>query len=145
LRQGGRFGIGSDSNVCIGAAAELRQLEYAQRLKERARNVLAAPGGSSGRAMLDAASAGGSQALTRRSGRLATGEIADIVTLRADHPTLVGKTHDQILDAWVFSVGNDAVECVWSAGQKVVVDGRHVSRDPIGSKFRTTMRRLSEP
>jgi formimidoylglutamate deiminase len=145
LRQGGRFGIGSDSNVCIGAAAELRQLEYAQRLKARARNVLAAPGGSSGRAMLDAASAGGSQALTRRSGRLATGEIADIVTLRADHPTLVGKTHDQILDAWVFSVGNDAVECVWSAGQKVVVDGRHVSRDPIGSKFRTTMRRLSEP
>ncbi|MBV8105063.1 MAG: formimidoylglutamate deiminase [Hyphomicrobiales bacterium] len=145
LRQGGRFGIGSDSNVSIGAGAELRQLEYAQRLKARARNVLASRGGSSGRTMLDAVSSGGSQALMRRSGRLATGAVADIVALSSDHPTLAGKAGDQILDAWIFSAGNGAVSCVWSGGQKVVVDGRHVSRDPIGSKFRTTMRRLSEP
>ena len=94
--------------------------------------------------MLDAACFGGSQALMRRSGQLATGAIADIVTLNADHPTLVGKMGDQILDAWIFSAGNDAVDCVWSAGRKVVVDGRHVSRDPIGSKFKATMRRLCE-
>jgi formiminoglutamate deiminase len=144
LRHGGRFGVGSDSNVSIGVAAEVRQLEYAQRLKARARNVLASPRGSSGRAMLDAVCSGGSQALTRRSGRLVTGAIADIVTVNADHPTLGGKAGDQILDAWIFSAGNDAVDCVWSAGRKVVVNGRHVSRDPIGSKFRATMRRLSE-
>ncbi|WP_424123096.1 formimidoylglutamate deiminase [Roseiarcus sp.] len=144
LRHRGRFGVGSDSNVSIGVAAELRQLEYAQRLHARARNILASPSGSSGRAMLDAACFGGSQALMRRSGQLATGAIADIVTLSADHPTLVGKMGDQILDAWIFSAGNDAVDCVWSAGRKVVVDGRHVSRDPIGSKFKATMRRLSE-
>jgi len=145
LRQGGRFGIGSDSNVSIGAAGELRQLEYAQRLKARARNVLASPGGSSGRAMLDVVSSGGSQALMRRSGKLDTGAVADIVALSADHPTLAGKAGDQILDAWIFSAGDEAVDCVWSGGRKVVVDGRHVSRDPIGSKFRTTMRRLIEP
>ncbi len=42
LAQGGRFGIGSDSNVLIDAAEELRLLEYGQRLSQRSRNVLAA-------------------------------------------------------------------------------------------------------
>ncbi len=41
LAAGGRFGVGTDSNIQIDAAAELRQLEYGQRLSSRARNVLA--------------------------------------------------------------------------------------------------------
>ena len=40
LAAAGRFGIGTDSNIQIDAAAELRQLEYGQRLTRRARNVL---------------------------------------------------------------------------------------------------------
>ena len=39
--RGGGFGLGSDSNVLIGVADELRQLEYSQRLAFRARNVMA--------------------------------------------------------------------------------------------------------
>lgn len=42
IAAGGRFGVGSDSNVLIGLPDELRQLEYSQRLLHRARNVLAA-------------------------------------------------------------------------------------------------------
>ena len=38
--RGGRFGIGTDSNVQIALADELRLLEYGQRLFHRARNVL---------------------------------------------------------------------------------------------------------
>ena len=78
--------------------AELRQLEYAQRLRERARNICAPAGGSTGRAMLEAIWSGGAQALRRRSGRLAPGATADIRTFRADQPTLAGKADDQILD-----------------------------------------------
>ncbi|WP_258223993.1 formimidoylglutamate deiminase, partial [Stenotrophomonas sp. HMWF003] len=49
-RAGGRFGVGSDSNVLIDAAEELRLLEYGQRLQLRGRNVLApGDGQSSGR------------------------------------------------------------------------------------------------
>ena len=44
LAAGGRFGVGTDFNVLIGVADELRQLEYGQRLKHRERNVLS--GGS---------------------------------------------------------------------------------------------------
>ncbi|RVC59151.1 formimidoylglutamate deiminase, partial [Mesorhizobium sp. M00.F.Ca.ET.038.03.1.1] len=63
VEHGGRFGVGSDSNVLIGLPDELMQLEYSQRLAHRARNVLARPGGSNGRALFDAALDGGSQAL----------------------------------------------------------------------------------
>jgi formimidoylglutamate deiminase len=144
LRAGGRYGIGGDSNVSIGVAGELRQLEYSQRLRERARNVCAPAGGSTGRAMLEAIWSGGAQALRRPCGRLAPGASADILTFRAGHPTLAGKSDDEILDAWIFSVGSGLVDCVWSGGLKVVVDGRHVFRDQIAARFATTMRELSE-
>ena len=55
IHGGGRYGVGTDSNVAIGVAAELRQLEYAQRLRQRARNVCSLPGTSCGRMMLEAA------------------------------------------------------------------------------------------
>ena len=143
MEAGGRFGVGTDSNMLIGVATELRQLEYAQRLRERARNVCAPPGASSGRTMLEAIWSGGAQALQRKSGRLASGAVADILTFQTDHPTLAGKVDDQILDAWIFSVGNPLVNCVWSDGLKVVAGGRHVFRDQIAEHFTKTMRELS--
>ena len=142
IADGGHYGVGSDSNVLIGVGAELRQLEYAQRLRDRARNVCAAGGGSTGRALYDATLVGGAQALARLSGRLAAGALADIVTLRADHPTLAGRAGDQILDAWIFSGGNALVDCVWSGGRKVVAEGRHIDREAVAARFSTTMRAL---
>ena len=44
LAAGGRWGVGSDSNVEISAPGELRLFEYSQRLAGRVRNVVA--GGS---------------------------------------------------------------------------------------------------
>ena len=144
LRARGRYGVGTDSNVSIDAAQELRQLEYAQRLRERARNVCAPPGASCGRVMLEAVWAGGAQALGRNSGKLAPGATADILTFRADHPTLAGKVDDQVLDAWIFSAGNALVDCVWSGGLKVVSGGRHVFKDQIAAQFAKTMGELNQ-
>ena len=142
VEAGGRFGIGTDSNVSIDAASELRQLEYSQRLDARARNVLAPLGRSSGRTLLDAALIGGAQALARPSGRLAAGTVADILTLNADHPMLAGKAGDQILDAWIFSAGNALVNCVFVGGRQVVDGGRHVARDRVAARFKATMLKL---
>ena len=143
VQAGGRFGVGTDSNVSIGVASELRQLEYAQRLRERARNVCAPASASTGRSLLNAVWSGGAQALAGRSGRLAVGAAADVMSLRDDHPTLAGKAGDQVLDAWIFSAGDGLVDCVWSGGKKVVTDGRHRAREEIAAKFRTTMLKLS--
>src|SRR5207247_11303093 len=40
LDAGGQFGVGTDSNVLVGMADELRQLEYGQRLQQRERKAL---------------------------------------------------------------------------------------------------------
>ncbi|MBU0581666.1 MAG: formimidoylglutamate deiminase [Alphaproteobacteria bacterium] len=139
---GGRFGIGSDSNVLIGLPDELRQYEYSQRLSHRARNVLAKPGQSNGRALFDAALTGGSKALGAQNAGLAVGAPADIVSLDAEAVSLAGKADDAILDAWIFA-GGTRVDCAWVRGKKLVEGGRHFRRSEIGQKFRAAMLQLS--
>ncbi|MXN46816.1 formimidoylglutamate deiminase [Shinella kummerowiae] len=137
---GGRFGVGSDSNVLIGLPDELRQLEYSERLAHRARNVLAAPGGSTGRALFDGAVAGGAAALGVEAG-LVKGRAADFVSVKARHGLdLAG---DMLLDGWIFANGAE-VDCVWVNGHKQVEGGRHVAREAIGQRFTRAMRALAE-
>jgi formimidoylglutamate deiminase len=142
VENGGRFGIGSDSNVLIDLADELRQLEYSQRLARQERNVLAKPGQSNGRALFDAAVAGGGIALGAGEGGLAQGAPADFVSLDPSHPTLAGKQGDAILDAWIFA-GGAKVDCTWVRGKKLVEGGRHVRSDAIANRFRKAMMELT--
>lgn len=142
LVAGGRFGIGSDSNVEICAAAELRQLEYSQRLRHNQRNVLAGQGASTGRALFTAAVHGGATALGVSSG-LRVGAPADIVTLRADHLSYPCLEGDRWLDTWIFSAGKALVDCVWVGGEKLVEDGRHRARTAIAERYRTVLQRLT--
>ncbi|MFB2550031.1 formimidoylglutamate deiminase [Ensifer soli] len=135
---GGRLGVGSDSNVLIGLADELRQLEYSQRLAHRARNVLARPEASTGRALFDAAAAGGAAALGVETG-LAVGRPADLVGL-APRDGLPFRG-DGLLDAWIFA-GGAAVDAVWVAGRRQVSGGRHVARDAVSARFAKVMRGL---
>lgn len=139
---GGRFGVGSDSNVLIGLPDELRQLEYSQRLAHRARNVLAVASGSTGRALFDAALDGGGVALGAGPSRIAAGAAADFVSLDKNHPSLAGKSGDAILDAWIFANGGK-VDCVWVHGKKQVSNGQHARREPIAERFRQVMTALS--
>ena len=140
LMGGGRIGVGTDSNVQIALAEELRLLEYGQRLTHRARNVLAKPGGSTGRALFDRAQAGAA-ALGRAISGFAIGADADIVTLQSDASGLVGREGDPLLDAWIFS-GGALVDCVFARGRLVVEDGVHFARRPIRDRFRATMLEL---
>lgn len=143
IEHGGRFGVGSDSNVLIGLPDELRQLEYSQRLAHRARNVLARAGGSTGLALFDAALDGGSAALGAAPSAIAVGGPADLVSLDASHPSLAGKAGDAILDAWIFANGSK-VDCVWVHGKKQVSGGRHAKREAVAKRFRAVMTALSQ-
>ncbi len=136
--RGGRFGIGTDSNVQISLADELRLLEYGQRLFHRARNVLGKSSGSTGRALFDGAQHGGALALGRTPAGLRVGADADIVTLR---PDAIGGEDDDVLDGWIFS-GGAWVDCVFARGRAVVRDGEHIARDAIRDRFRVTMLQL---
>lgn len=143
LNAGGAFGVGTDSNVLIGVADELRQLEYGQRLKHRERNVLSSGAGrSTGRTLFDHALAGGARALAQPAIGLTPGARADIVTLDATHPSLAGRTRDAAIDGWIFAAGSGAIDCVWAGGNKVVEGGRHKLRQAARERFNASMRRL---
>jgi formimidoylglutamate deiminase len=143
LDAGGRFGVGTDSNVLVGVADELRQLEYGQRLKHRERNVLSGgPGVSTGRALLDTVLVGSAQALGQPIVGLRAGARADIVTLDTTHPSLAGRRRDTVLDGWIFAANAGAIACVWAGGNKVVEDGRHRIREKARDRFNAAVRRL---
>jgi formiminoglutamate deiminase len=139
---GGRFGVGTDSNIQIGAAAELRLLEYSQRLKLRTRNVFADEAESTGTRIYTDACQGGAQALGRRIGAIEAGKRADIVVLDGGHPDLAaGAT--SALDAYVFVAGRALVQGVMVGGEIVVTDGQHSQHDAITARYRKTLARLA--
>ena len=143
LAHGGRFGVGTDSNVLVDAAEELRTLEYGQRLAYRARNVLAAaPGRSTGRDLFAAALKGGAQALGGAGAGICAGAPADFVTLDAAHPSLAARADDMLLDGWIFGARGGAVDGVWRAGRKYVTNGTHHNREEIRGAFARTMEKI---
>ena len=145
LAAGGAFSVGTDSNVTIDAAAELRLLEYGQRLTDRARNVLATPAGAStGRVLVEGAHAGGAQSLGEKTVGLAVGASADIVSLETRAAPFVATRPDQWLDHWIFAARRPMVDCVWRAGEKVVQGGRHVRGERIEQRYRDVLARLAK-
>jgi len=149
---GGVYGVGSDSNVAISLPQELRLLEHSQRLRDRARNRMAEPPRSTGRALFDAAAFGGARALGaqgggtapgRPAGRIAVGAPADFVVLDRDHDALFGRDGDAILDAWIFAAATNPVREVWRAGRRVVADGRHVARAAVVAAWRRALLRIA--
>jgi formiminoglutamate deiminase len=138
---GGRFGIGTDSNIQIGAAAELRMLEYSQRLRRHTRNVFAHDGESTGARIYLEACRGGAQALGRSIGAIEAGKRADIVMLDANHPDVTSV--EGALDAYVFVAGESLVKHAIVGGEMVVVDGRHKRRDEITARYRNAIERLT--
>ena len=138
----GAFGIGTDSNVSISVADELRQLEYSQRLRDRARNLAGdTQTQSTGRALFDAAVRGGAQALGAVSG-IAVGAAADFVSLDTESPAFAGRSGDALLDSFVFAAGKAGIDGVWRGGRRVVTAGRHHSRERVAAKYRASLARL---
>ena len=140
----GAFSIGSDSNVSIDAAAELRLLEYGQRLTRRARNVLAAPGGAStGRALFEQAWSGGMRSLGTPAAGIVAGASADLVSLDTTPTPFVASRPDQWLDYWILAARRPMVDCVWRGGRKLVQGGRHVHAERIERRYRASLARLT--
>ena len=139
---GGRLAIGSDSNIRISLAEELRQLDTTQRLRDGSRAALATPDRSTGRRMMEDAAAGGAQAAGRGGGAIAIGAWADLLALDLGHPDLAGLTPDTCLDAFVFAGDSSMVSEVWSGGRHLVSGGRHVRHENIRASYQQATRAL---
>jgi formimidoylglutamate deiminase len=139
---GGSYAIGSDSNVSIDAAQELRLLEYGQRLALGARNVMASEDGrSTGRALYEAARAGGIRALGMPLAGIRERAPADLIALDPNHDDLADRPGDAVIDGWIFAARPPAIDCVWRFGRKVVSGGRHIERERIAARYRTAIKR----
>jgi formimidoylglutamate deiminase len=130
LAEGGVYGIGSDSNILISAAQELRQLEYSQRLQHQQRNVIA-----NSTALYVQALAGGGAALGMATG-LRIGAPANIVSLTTPAKADAG------LPQSIFASRENLVDCVWVAGQKRVAGGRHPLAEASSARFDALLARL---
>lgn len=138
----GAFGIGSDSNVLISLTEELRTLEYSQRQRDLARNVLATGEGSVGQALYAGAAKGGAQALGRNAGEIAVGKLADLVAIDAEAPSLCALGTAQLLDGLVFAAKGTEITDLWSAGRHVVQGSLHIHRTKIIATYRTRIAQL---
>lgn len=141
---GAAFGIGTDSHVNRSATQELRLLEYSQRLLTHRRTVgAAAAQPSTGAALWTAAVRGGSTALGRKAGAIATGMRADLVVLSLDTADAAGIALDELLDAFVFSGGDAMVRHVAVSGRWVIRDGHHRDEQTIAERYRRAVHWLS--
>lgn len=142
MAAGGAISVGSDSNIRISLAEELRMLDTSQRLRDHTRAALATEEKSTGRVLYDAVAKGGAMAAGRGNGQIAVGEWADLVALDMAHPDLEGLQGDTVLDAFAFAGGTGMIRDVWSAGRHMVQEGRHVARDSIVAAYRAAVRPL---
>jgi formimidoylglutamate deiminase len=144
IKQGGAIAIGSDSQITISPAEDLRQLEYSQRLRHGTRNALASgAGASTGRSLFDAVLKGGAACLDQPMGAIAVGKRCDIAVLDDENPAMIGRAGDAALDTWIFSAGNAAVKDMIVGGAHVVKDRQHIHEGRILKKFAETIGRLS--
>ena len=142
LAAGGMIGIGTDSNILIDAAGELRAIEYSQRLRDRRRALLGSEAVPSvGERLFSEALAGGARATDAGTG-IAAGQPADLFTLSAHDPAFAGADSRTILDRWIFAARSSAVDCVWRGGRKWVSGGRHVARDAVADRYRAAVTAL---
>jgi formimidoylglutamate deiminase len=143
LAAGGRFGIGSDSQVSLSPVEELRWLEYGQRLLHQRRLVARADGAHDlASSLWLGAAAGGAQASGRPVGALAPGCRADLLVLDDAHPVFASCSPADVLGVLLFC-GNDVLfKDVLVGGRWIVRGGRHVAQDALGQGYRAALAAL---
>ncbi len=145
LAEQGRMGIGSDSHICVDWRAELRLLEYGQRLISQQRNVLASPKQPFvADHLFDICVHGGAQASGRASGQLSPGYQADLMVIDLEHPNLAGLDSQHWLSAMVFSERAHAnpIQDVFVSGTACITDGHHPQEEAAFAAYRETLSSL---
>lgn len=141
----GRIGIGSDSHISVDWRAELRLLEYSQRLSHRQRNVLCHPNEARvADYLFDASVTGGAQASGRAIDGLLVGQQADFLVLDTEDAILAEHSSTSWLSALVFNerAGSQPIRDVYVAGQAIIKAGHHAREAEAWHNYRQSLRYL---
>ena len=118
LGANGSWAIGSDSNVCVNPAEELRLLDWQHRLRSRRRNAFQVDSSVSvGTRLYQMALAGGRAASRLSVGRIEPGNQADLIALKRNTPASADMAADEVLAAWLYSADRDWIGQVYTAGR----------------------------
>ena len=97
----------------------MRWLEYVQRLATENRGILRDRQGNVARVLLEAATAGGAQALGVEAGRIETGLWADFAAIDLDSPLIAGWTPETLLESMIFGATEEVVAATCVGGEWV--------------------------
>ena len=115
----GQIAIGSDSNICLDPAEEIRLLDYLQRLSSGRRNA-AWTSGEAGEVLLNAIAQGGlvtSGRTGRDDGRaIAVGMRFDAAIIDSDSVALVHQKIEKSISGWIYSGNSDCLLGTISGG-----------------------------
>lgn len=144
LLGGGRLAIGSDSNVCCNAFAELRVLEWSHRLLHQRRNVLASTAEPSvADCLYRRVLAGGLNALGKPAPRHGEVLSADFVTFDDSAGNWRDQPRENWLSALVFGCGEPVARHVMAGGRWLIRDGVHENESEIDLAYRAALSRLT--
>lgn len=137
--------LGSDSQVTRDWPAELRLLEYGQRLQRRERNVAAAPDRGQPAAaarLFERVLAGGGAAAGQGAWGLQPGARADLLVLDTRDAPLLGVPAERVLDALVFSSPGRPFGDVMVAGRWVLRGHRHAQGEAVAARAAAALQAL---
>jgi len=140
---GGKFGVGTDSNIRTNVAEELQMLEYSQRLSKRRRNILSDKDNPNvGDNLYQQACSGGATALTQPAGVIDLHRRADFIVIDPQLDCIQHIASLRFLDYWLFGAVDRAPKDVYVAGQQVIAEGRHEQDEAVNSAYRRVMQKL---
>ncbi len=140
---GGRFGVGTDSNIRTNVAEELQMLEYSQRLSKKRRNILADQNNPNvGDSLYQQAASGGAMALAQPSGIMDINKRADFIVLDRCLDNVERAAGAGYMDYWLFGAIDRTPKDVYVAGQRIIADGRHGDEEAINIEYRRVMQKL---
>jgi len=145
MHAGARIAIGTDGQCLIDPFAEMRLLEYHERLRKLTRVVLARPVGErleNAPVLLDAATISGAASLRLEAGAIEPGACADLVAIDLEHHALLGAQPENVAAALALNAPPDVVCDVWVGGVQRVSDRQHVHAREAGAAFARVARRL---
>lgn len=140
LDAGGAIALGTDSHTMIDPFAEMRLLEYHERLRRLRRVVLAVPGEDDrlecAPLLMECGTEIGARSLRLDAGTLAEGAHADVVAVDLEHIALAGATADSLAATLTLSAPPDVVADVWVGGVRRIEGRRHALDHEAAAAFR---------
>jgi formimidoylglutamate deiminase len=144
VRAGGRWTIGSDSQIQLSPFEDLRWLDYQQRLIFKKRNVLVEGKTlESGTMLFHEAWQRGRLAAGRQSAAyFAVGDIFEGVVIDKDQPLFIGKGPEKRLSAMIYGSDSQCLKGTIRKSKWLVKDNEHSRRVAIRAAYEAAMKRL---